>query len=394
MIAVSLFSLKTIYQKDIDLFFFDMRIRDAEAVSQKLANDKENIKKEYQEMLEQTVFKKIEEFSRTKQDQCIQDNIVSFLKEKRDEGIIVDNNVIELAKIELKRNDCNIETINEEVHKHLVEVPYENLLLAHKQKIKEESDKEFAKLEEKAIKLEEKIFNEEIKKQENVSTIKNVFQAGFNDEVAKTLTTNNEIKAIFCLHGHGTSKNGKYDDNGAGGYTTNEREAIVTNMSRTCEKLRNYYKDKGITVYEIGKERMTLVGRIQKVNEISKANGYDHSNSLLVELHWNKVGDKNKKGLEVFYSASKNSKDELNVAFAQRMAYEIKQLKIKSNHYAVKPDTSAYWKRIGVLSDTIPNAILVEYGFLSNVDDDKEAKESPEYISDSIFNGIVRFVNK
>lgn len=397
LIAISLFSLKSIYQKEIDLFFFDLKIQRAEAKQQELHDTKNHLKKEYQELMENTVFKKITEFSNTKQDQCIQDNLVSFLKQKRDEWIIVDDYVIELAKIDLKRNECNIERINEEVHKHLVEVPYNDLLLKHKENIKYNAEIENKELEKKAEELENKIFEIESKKQENISDNSSVYQAGFNDEVAKDIVSKNDIKAIFCLHGHGLSQNWKYDDNGAYGYTTNEREAILKNMNKVCDKLRDYYKNKDVKVYEFNDEndKMNLTTRIAKVNEISKNNNLDSSNSVLVELHWNKLATNTQKNwLEVFYSESKNKKNWFNVEFAQRMAYEIKQLKRKSNHYAVKPDTTARWKRIGILSDTIPNSILVEYGFLSNVDDDKEAFDSPEYISDSIFNGIIKYVNK
>lgn len=382
-LAITVFSLKTIYKTEIDFFFYDMRIREAEAQQMEINNNKNKSKDEYHKTIEETMFKMINDFSDLKQQQCIQDNIVDFMKQKREEGIIVSEDVVELMKIDLMRDECNREILNEEVYKHLVEVPYSNLLLKHKEQVKEEYKQEEIQNEIKAKELEEKIYKEEKKVVSHIN---------YNEELAKNVKFNGDLKAVFCVWGHGLSKNGKYDDNGAYGIHTNEREAIMKTMTKTCDMLENYYKDKNVAVYRIGEQRMKLVDKIKKVNEISKANGYDEKNSLLVSLHWNKVvGKPSLNGVEVFYSGYEQNDGFQANDFAQRMLFELKQKKDWSNHYAVKPDNSARHWRIGILSDTKPLSILVEYGFLSNEKDDLEAKENPSYISETIFNGIVKF---
>lgn len=166
-----------------------------------------------------------------------------------------------------------------------------------------------------------------------------------------------------------------------------ERSLIELNMGKVCPELKTFADSKGIAFYEIGKERMVLKDKIDLINKISKENGYNETNSLLVELHFNKVEDTARSGTEIFYSQLETSEKGLQgEEFAARMLYEIKQLKPNGNFYAVKSDLQTRFKQLGILSNTKPLAVLVEYGFLSNATDLANAKAGNDDIAISIVN--------
>jgi N-acetylmuramoyl-L-alanine amidase len=165
-------------------------------------------------------------------------------------------------------------------------------------------------------------------------------------------------------------------------------------MSKACDKLRTFAKDKWIAFYEMWKERTTLVWRINEINRIAKENWYNEKNSLLVELHWNYTSyDVNKSWTEVFFSQLEWKSNWLGWEdFAQRMAYEVKKLRPFWNYYEVKSDFQARYKQIWILSNTKPLAVLVEYWFLSNKDDVIMAKKWWDFISQWIVNWVINFM--
>ena len=109
-------------------------------------------------------------------------------------------------------------------------------------------------------------------------------------------------------------------------------------------------------------------------------------------MHFNKIDDTNKSGTEIFYSQLETNDKWLQWEnFASRMLYEIKSLRKHGNYYAVKSDRQTRFKQLWILSNTKPLSVLVEYGFMSNEEDLKAAKNGNEEIAQGMINGIIKF---
>lgn len=101
---------------------------------------------------------------------------------------------------------------------------------------------------------------------------------------------------------------------------------------------------------------MTLSARIQWVNKNVR------NDSLLIECHMNSGGDA--AGAEMYFYGGNGE--------SQALAEKFLKVYVKSTGQTsrgVKPDTVTRHKRLGIIRDTTPKAILLEMGFITNQKD-------------------------
>ena len=173
-------------------------------------------------------------------------------------------------------------------------------------------------------------------------------------------------KAIFLSCGHGKGAAGANDDGARGNGTTERAEA----MDVTRELAARLQRDpvfKNVPLFLIGlDERLSVVGKTKKINDVCRARGYTVDDTLLLEVHLNSGGNALAHGLEVWYYAG----DDTAKAFALTLAQSLKEATRMPYHGTpVKGDTSNRHGRLGIIRDTIPIAALLELGYLSNPTD-------------------------
>ena len=123
------------------------------------------------------------------------------------------------------------------------------------------------------------------------------------------------------------------------------------NIKMTREKDESIHNENSSTTR--AKKVSDLKNRLNLINE--------DSNNLLISIHQNKFEDAKYKGAQIFYSNNNPHSQEL----AQSMRSSFVGLLQKDNNREIKPSP----KGVFLLNKSTVPAIIVECGFLSNVED-------------------------
>lgn len=409
-----------IFKQDIANGIFLAKIYAQEREIQ--AMEKEIVKEnaEYEKQL-RIVKDKLYSIVEKQYNQCVEKEVVSYKKYKLSINEIPDENEIMLATLEAKNNPkCVKVDVNNKVYQDIFNSPFKELLEKEigviETKREQEVIKNLAKEEEiKLVANQKALDNNEVKRFDLLDEYKNN-------------VTSNEIKAIFCSFGHGKSmKNPEWNDNGAIMYGINGRPEVLKAMEENlpndlyedlkakdyiterdllmhinhiaCDKIKKEAEAKGVKVYIIGKERNSLKGKIEEINKISEENGYTRDNSIAYELHLNSLPKKPEvNGVEVWYTNKKKGTPIVDgEKYAQRMLWELSQIysdkELEGRHMFAKNDEISRYGYLGFISSTIPNSLIVEYGFISNEKDVIYNLKNNKKIADSLVNGVMNFAN-
>lgn len=123
------------------------------------------------------------------------------------------------------------------------------------------------------------------------------------------------------------------------------------NIKMTREKDESIHNENSSTTR--AKKVSDLKNRLNLINE--------DSNNLLISIHQNKFEDAKYKGAQIFYSNNNPHSQEL----AQSMRSSFVGLLQKDNNREIKPSP----KGVFLLNKSTVPAVIVECGFLSNVED-------------------------
>lgn len=104
----------------------------------------------------------------------------------------------------------------------------------------------------------------------------------------------------------------------------------------------------------------SLIKRIKWIND------HGDSNDVLVSIHANSAANMNARGVETcYYSGSQQSKDE-----ALRLSHAVSTATgMPLFNDGIMGDAEGRFRRLGMIRDTQPFALLVECGFVSNKED-------------------------
>ena len=129
------------------------------------------------------------------------------------------------------------------------------------------------------------------------------------------------------------------------------------------------FRDK---LYEILQEDYCILrddDHLSLSKTISWVNKFSKSEDWLIDIHFN-AGPATASGAEVFYPLGANAH---RVRIAQSLSASLANSMSIPNRGA-KPDTLTQHKRLGILRDTIPRALLIEVCFMNSLD-------LPKYLS-------------
>lgn len=408
-----------IFKKDINNLIFMGKIYAQERAIASLEKDIVKENQGYEEQLK-AIKEKLYKIVDLEYNQCIEKEVLNFKKYKLELKEIPSESEIELAKVEGKSNCAKID-VNNKVYADIMDTPFKEILTKEIEVIETKREKEGVEnsAQEESLKME--IAQKEVMKKENEE-----YRFVVEDEY-KNIKSQHEIKAIFCSFGHGKSqKNPEWNDNGAIMYWINSKPKVLEAIKKAypkdiveqmisqdyiserdvinhiqlvaCKKIKEEAEKKGVKVYIIGQERMSLTEKIDLINKISEENGYTRDNSIAYELHLNMLKHKPEvNGVEVWFASSKKGeeiKDWPN--FAKKMLYELatlyNQKEREGKHLFAKNDEISKYGYFGFVSSTIPNSLIVEYGFLSNDNDVIYNLNNNEKIAETLKNGIINFL--
>lgn len=182
-------------------------------------------------------------------------------------------------------------------------------------------------------------------------------------------------KIIVIDPGHGGFDPGKVGTNGE-----NEKNINL----KISEKLQAYLEQSGSYVIVTRSEDEALADRknqdLKERKNITNTSGCD----VMVSIHQNSFPKGGAKGAQVFYyNSSKEGK-----LLAKCIQNKIKEFADTSNNRDVKANTDYY-----VLRTTEIPSVIVECGFLSNIDEEAKlnTEEYQEKIAWAIYMGIIEY---
>lgn len=377
-------------------------------LSQSIANvqakteERDTQKQSLESIIADSLTTQIESVITTEKNLCIEQEMLDYKQDIRSHSFIYPSDE-ELSKYEAEVSNgvCSVKNLKDNTYVLVLQKVFgkdaQKLIDTYKSSWSGSLtliDSEFSKkIDEIKKKLEVKEVEDGLK-QKIESVLENV------NENAIAKTSNSKVKAIFCSYGHWMGVSG-WNDNGAtskyqddpklNGIT--ERDLIMKVMPETCKQIQEKVKDKWIIVYEIGKDRTTLKDKIKIINEISKEKGYDEHSAIWVELHYNTASTKERNGIEVIYSQLETPEYwRFGPDLANNMLYHIKKTHTHWNLYRIKSDKSSRYKSLGILSETKPTIVLVEYGFLTNSKDTAFALNKIKEQQKALVDGIVTYI--
>ncbi len=170
------------------------------------------------------------------------------------------------------------------------------------------------------------------------------------------------MRGIFVDAGHGLSAS-RTIDNGASGNGTTERKEVVEIAGELLALLRSDPAFSGIECVPIGVDvRLTLREKIDQVNAVCRARGWELQDALLVSLHINAAGTPEARGIEAWYSAEEGTLD-----FARSLVERTASVTgLPVRRYPTRTTDQNRHGRLGIIDDTIPKGVLLECGFISN----------------------------
>lgn len=194
------------------------------------------------------------------------------------------------------------------------------------------------------------------------------------------------IKGIFVNAGHGLGPTGAID-NGAVGNGTTERKEVVEVAQELCVRLSSDPDLSGIEIVRVGiDDRMMLKDMIRQVNDHCTVRGWKAVEAALVSIHINSAGVPTARGIEAWYS-SKGKAGEVDLArglseqVSARTGMPLRPTSVLSS-------SANRLGRLGILDDTVPVAVLIEIGFITNEFDARVFKDAA--LDDAFAEGIHR----
>jgi len=418
---IIIFSLSLYFKHDINIEYQRYTINVEKKEATKLAWFVTNEEHKVADNMK-NIFNDIDILVKNKIDLCIKNELIEYKTNMLNKNIIVNEDMINIYKLEIETYKCNISSFDDETLVNLIEVPL-------KEQIKQYVDKK--KSEEESV-----IKNNEVKIHENEQEYNTNIIISWSNQISKFKDSKNdkEIKAIICVSGHWkTNKEGKnWRDPGAiiplndtiknsvinymdynmlnnAWKEVNVKDTIIKNNQIderflirhiawiACDKIEEYAKNKNIKVFRLwlyDNTALSLNEKIKTIKLISEENWLNENNSLLFDLHLNKVSDIKKSGIEVRYSQNQEKGQE----FAWRVLYWLNLVHNFGNHYYTKNDARSRFKWLWILSgngkekyDT-PLSILIEYWFISNENDTKFIIENRQKSAESIANAIIHYI--
>lgn len=196
------------------------------------------------------------------------------------------------------------------------------------------------------------------------------------------------MNAIFVEAGHGKSPLGLKDNGASGTYKGQkvfEREYAKSIaravLSFLAGKLENYI------VQGVGVETdASTIAKMRYVNTVISENRYDPSKSFGVAIHMNS-GPKEANGWEIWYQKSGKS---LN--FANSIGESLKKYNVVSpRSKPINSSADGRYRRF-YIDDTLVRYVIVEVGFISNLDDAQKIWENSLRVGESIAHGILEHI--
>ena len=152
--------------------------------------------------------------------------------------------------------------------------------------------------------------------------------------------------------------------------------------------------DKGFAVIYTRSEDKMLYAEFENIKGLRKISDLknrckvakNYPNALFVSIHMNTFGDSQYSGLQVYYSENNQDSQALAEAIQSNVRKEVQP----SNNRKIKPGKSIY-----VLENVENTAVLIECGFLSNMEEAEKLseKEYQKLLSFSIICGIIEYIN-
>lgn len=390
---------------------FDYKLKQAYADVDSTSTIKENETKSLKDIISTSLTTQIEQVITSEKNLCINKEMLEYKKDIREHSFIYPSDE-ELATYEaaVSNGVCSVKNLQDNTYILLLKQLFgENSKLIDSYKnstgsgvtsswtIVTSSGQLDADFNKKIDEIKKKLQDQEVKDgvEKKISTI---LQGADDAGIEKKSTT--KIKAIFCSYGHGVGPQGWIDEGATSRYQDKpdfngitERTLIMDVMSGACKQMQDKVKDKGVIVYEIGKERTSLIDKIKIINAISKDKGYDEHTAIGVELHYNIASTKDRSGVEIMYSQLETPElGFFGPDLANNMLYHIKKTHNFGNLYRIKSDASSRYKSLGILSETKPTMILVEYGFLTNSKDTEFARTHIKDEQKALVDGIVSYI--
>lgn len=218
------------------------------------------------------------------------------------------------------------------------------------------------------------------------------------------------MKAIFLIAGHGRSANGAEDNGASFNNTTEYKEVVeivseaetslIANKKFTKYKVRRVKEDKDgivvakqelvnpdkIQVVAIGHDRrLSLRDKITAVNDICVQQGWTEKDCILISVHIN-AANKNASGIEVWHETkSKQSK-----SLAKELMDKL-EASTGFKRRGTKDDATNRHGRLGIIRDTMPVAVLGEFGFITNDMDSLVLKdpEADDVFAEGIYDAVI-----
>lgn len=383
--VLNIASINSWIYKTYNWVIFDLNIRVTEAHVEWMKEDAENEKLELNSILDNSLLVQIEKTLQSKKDLCIESWILDLKKDIRSHSFILPSDeTINYYRAELSKNECSVNNLGVDVYKIILEKIFwkdSPLLTTYLNNTDWIINKEVER-------IKAKIVEEEIKQFEEVKETQPIEPQSLLNSWVQT-KSNTDIKAIFCIYWHGTGPNWPIDN---WAQTKNQRIAENNGITEwdlnhrflvdACNKIRKEVEPKWIKVFEIWKDRMKLTEKRDLVNDIAKKYNLNETNSIWISLHMNSVSDSNRSWVEVYYSQLETAeKGFQGQDLANNVLYQIKKNWHNFwNKYNTSSDKYTRYKSLGILSETKPLIVLVEYWFLSNIKDveyllDKNNKE-------------------
>jgi N-acetylmuramoyl-L-alanine amidase len=245
---------------------------------------------------------------------------------------------------------------------------------------------------------------------EFVSVLKDAFTRSFEDSASRF-----RIAAIVIDPGHGGRDPGAVSQHTINGKRTEIREKdIVLNVSKELKNLLGRaYPDKRILMTRETDVFIPLDGRADMANAIPLK---DNETIIFISIHANWGGNPNSRGYEVWNLPSSYSRNLLDPSKHDASAdiLAIRNLLMEEEFYTESiilansilhgfgenlgssvPDRGRKEQSWYVVSYSRMPAVLVELGFLSNIEDAllMTSQDGLRKLSDAIYKGIVDFVS-
>ncbi|MGG7096770.1 N-acetylmuramoyl-L-alanine amidase [Clostridium sardiniense] len=153
-------------------------------------------------------------------------------------------------------------------------------------------------------------------------------------------------------------------------------------------KLRDALKKEGYDVYMTREEDTSLSNKKKDDLQLRCDKKKETKCDMFISIHQNMFTSSSSKGTQVWYSSDEKSK-----GLAESIQSAVKETLQPSNHRVAKDAKKSY----KILRDGYEGAnIIVECGFLSNHDDEKNLKDNSyqDKLVDSITKGINKYIEE